>query len=75
MVDRTIEAFEFKWPRPRTVGMLILLIIIFIVVWGTFVIIPARHRGVALWWGECGEENHGGGAQLQGAHCRKSHQG
>jgi regulator of protease activity HflC (stomatin/prohibitin superfamily) len=31
--------------------MFILLIIILIIVWGTFVIIPAGHRGVALWWG------------------------
>jgi regulator of protease activity HflC (stomatin/prohibitin superfamily) len=51
MEERTIDFAEFKWPRPRTVGMLILLIIILIVVWGTFVIVPAGHRGVALWWG------------------------
>ena len=31
--------------------MFILLIIILIVVWGTFVIVPAGHRGVVLWWG------------------------
>ncbi len=51
MVERTIDAAEIKWPRPRNVQMLILLIIILIVVWGTFVIVPAGHRGVALWWG------------------------
>ena len=51
MEERAIDFAEFKWPRPRTVGMLILLIIILIVVWGTFVIVPAGHRGVALWWG------------------------
>jgi regulator of protease activity HflC (stomatin/prohibitin superfamily) len=51
MVDRTVEDFEFKRPKPRTVGMLILLIFIIIVGWGTFVIVPAGHRGVALWWG------------------------
>jgi regulator of protease activity HflC (stomatin/prohibitin superfamily) len=51
MVDRTIEDFEFKRLKPRTVGMLILLIFIIIVGWGTFVIVPAGHRGVALWWG------------------------
>jgi regulator of protease activity HflC (stomatin/prohibitin superfamily) len=32
-----------------------LLIIIIIVLWGTFVIVPAGHRGVVLWWG--GVEN------------------
>jgi regulator of protease activity HflC (stomatin/prohibitin superfamily) len=51
MVERTIDVAEFKWPKPRTVRMLILLIIILIVVWGTFVIVPAGHRGVVLWWG------------------------
>jgi regulator of protease activity HflC (stomatin/prohibitin superfamily) len=51
MEERTIDLSEFKSPRPRTVGMLILLIIILIVVWGTFAIVPAGHRGVVLWWG------------------------
>jgi prohibitin 1 len=51
MVERSIDLAEFKWPKPRTVGLLILLIFIFIVGWGTFVIVPAGHRGVALWWG------------------------
>jgi regulator of protease activity HflC (stomatin/prohibitin superfamily) len=31
--------------------MLILLFFILIIGWGTFVIVPAGHRGVALWWG------------------------
>ena len=51
MEDRTIAVGEFKRPSPRTVSMLILLIIILVVLWGTFVIIPAGHRGVVLWWG------------------------
>ena len=51
MEERTIDVGEFKWPKPRTVGILILLFIILIVLWGTFVIIPAGHRGVCLWWG------------------------
>jgi len=51
MEGRTIDVGEFKVPKPRTVGMLFLLIIIIITLWGTFVIIPAGHRGVALWWG------------------------
>jgi regulator of protease activity HflC (stomatin/prohibitin superfamily) len=44
-------SFEYKTPKPRTIGILILLFIILIVLWGTFVIIPAGHRGVCLWWG------------------------
>ena len=51
MEERTINFAEFKLPRPRAVVMLILLIIILIIGWGTFVIVPAGHRGVALWWG------------------------
>src|SRR5512139_802832 len=51
MQERTIDAGDFRLPKPRTIGILILLLIIIIVLWGTFVIIPAGHRGVALWWG------------------------
>jgi len=51
MEERRIDLAEFKWPKPRSVAILILLIFIFIVGWGTFVIVPAGHRGVALWWG------------------------
>jgi regulator of protease activity HflC (stomatin/prohibitin superfamily) len=51
MADKIITISEFKNPTPRTVGIIIVLIIIIIVGWGTFVIVPAGHRGVALWWG------------------------
>jgi regulator of protease activity HflC (stomatin/prohibitin superfamily) len=51
MVDRVIDLAEFKKLSPRTVGMLILLGIILVVVWSTFVIVPAGNRGVVLWWG------------------------
>ena len=51
MEERTIDIGDFKLPKPRTVGMLILLFFILIIGWGTFVIVPAGHRGVALWWG------------------------
>jgi regulator of protease activity HflC (stomatin/prohibitin superfamily) len=51
MAEGSMESFEFKLPKPRTVGILILLVVIVIVLWGSFVIIPAGHRGVCLWWG------------------------
>jgi prohibitin 1 len=51
MPERTLEAFEFKGPKPRTIGILVILLIVFIFFWGTFVIVPAGHRGVVLWWG------------------------
>ncbi len=51
MVERIINIAEFKKPTSRTVGIIIVLIVILIIGWSTFVIIPAGHRGVALWWG------------------------
>ena len=51
MPERTVDAFEFRGPRPRTIGFAVVLFIIFIILWGTFVIVPAGHRGVVLWWG------------------------
>ncbi len=51
MQERTLDAGDFRLPKPRTIGILILLLIVIMVLWGTFVIIPAGHRGVALWWG------------------------
>ena len=51
MEGRSIVPFEVKELKPRIVGIFILLVIILIIVWGTFVIIPAGHRGVVLLWG------------------------
>jgi prohibitin 1 len=51
MPERTLEAFELKGPKPRTIGILIILFILFIFLWGSFVIVPAGNRGVVLWWG------------------------
>jgi len=51
MKEGSTMSFEYKTPKPRTIGILILLFILLIVLWGTFVIIPAGHRGVCLWWG------------------------
>jgi len=51
MEERTKDFAEFKLPRPRVVGIFILLVLLLIIVWGTFVIVPAGHRGVVLWWG------------------------
>ncbi len=51
MVERVINISEFKKPNPRTLGIIVVLVIILIVGWSTFVIVPAGHRGVVLWWG------------------------
>ena len=51
MPDRTVDISELKFPKPRNLGMIIVLLIILIIGWSTFVIIPAGHRGVILFWG------------------------
>jgi regulator of protease activity HflC (stomatin/prohibitin superfamily) len=51
MPERSSEAFDFKGPKPRTILILIVLLILFIVSWGSFAIVPAGPRGVVLWWG------------------------
>src|SRR5512137_945212 len=51
MSERTLDAFEFRGPRPRAIGVIVVIAIIVIILWGTFVIIPAGHRGVVLLWG------------------------
>jgi regulator of protease activity HflC (stomatin/prohibitin superfamily) len=51
MFEKKMEAMEIKKPNPRSVGIILILLVLFILLWGTFVIIPAGHRGVVLWWG------------------------
>ncbi len=51
MPERTMEAFDLKGPRPRTIATIVVLLIVFIFIWGAFVIVPAGHMGVVLWWG------------------------
>jgi regulator of protease activity HflC (stomatin/prohibitin superfamily) len=51
VAENPMSPFEYKQLNPRTVGIVILLLVIFVLLWGTFVIVPAGHRGVILWWG------------------------
>jgi len=51
VAEKIINLNEFKKPNPRNIGIIILIVIILFVGWGTFVIVPAGHRGVVLWWG------------------------
>jgi len=51
MPERSLESLEFRGPKPRTIGIVLVLFILFIFAWGCFVIVPAGHRGVVLWWG------------------------
>ena len=51
MAERSMTPLEYKTPSARSIGLLILLLFVIIILWGTFVIVPAGHRGVCLWWG------------------------
>ena len=51
MPDGTVDFSGIILPKPRTAGLLMLALLILIIGWGTFVIIPAGHRGVVLLWG------------------------
>jgi regulator of protease activity HflC (stomatin/prohibitin superfamily) len=51
MPEKSFESSEYRLPKARNVGIIAALVILFIIFWGTFVIIPAGSRGVVLWWG------------------------
>jgi regulator of protease activity HflC (stomatin/prohibitin superfamily) len=51
MPEKSYESSEYRLPKPRNLGIIAALVILFIIFWGTFVIIPAGSRGVVLWWG------------------------
>jgi len=51
VAEKVINLAEFKKPNPRNILIIVVLIAVLIVGWSTFVIIPAGHRGVVLWWG------------------------
>ena len=42
---------EFRGSQPRTIGIIVAFFLLCIMLWGTFVIVPAGSRGVVLWWG------------------------
>ena len=51
MPERSLETLDFKMPKPKTILILVVLLILFIVSWGSFALVPAGHRGVVLLWG------------------------
>jgi regulator of protease activity HflC (stomatin/prohibitin superfamily) len=65
MPERTADTTEFRFPKPRTLGLLVLLLIIIIIGWSTFVIIPAGHRGVVLLWGSVEQRIMGEGLNFK----------
>jgi len=65
MPERSSEVFELRGPKPRTIGIIIIFLILFIILWGTFVIVPAGHRGVVLWWGSVEQRIMGEGFNIK----------
>ena len=51
MFGKKMEDMEIKRPSGKSVGFILILLVVVIIFWGTFVIVPAGHRGVVLWWG------------------------
>jgi regulator of protease activity HflC (stomatin/prohibitin superfamily) len=65
MPERSLEAYDFKGPKPRIILIFIVLLIPFIILWGSFAIVPAGHRGVVLWWGSVEKRIMGEGFNLK----------
>ena len=53
MIGKGIEGLRGAANIGRRIGgkSLVLAVIIFVLLWGTFVLVPAGHRGVVLFWG------------------------
>ena len=51
MHEKSLESFEARGFKPRNVGIIGAFLMLCIILWGTFVIVPAGSRGVVLWWG------------------------
>ena len=51
MREHSLESWEGRGLPPRTIGLVVALLLLCSLLWGTFVIVPAGSRGVVLWWG------------------------
>jgi len=51
MREKSLDALASNGSQPRTIGIIVVLLCLGILLWGTFVIVPAGSRGVVLWWG------------------------
>lgn len=45
MHAKSLESFEARGFQPRHVGIIVVLLLLCIILWGTFVIVPAGSRG------------------------------
>jgi regulator of protease activity HflC (stomatin/prohibitin superfamily) len=65
MVEKSWQPAQIKGPKPRTVVLVVALLFVVGVFWGSFVIIPAGHRGVVLLWGSVEKRIMGEGLNLK----------
>jgi regulator of protease activity HflC (stomatin/prohibitin superfamily) len=65
MVEKSWQPVQIKGPKPRTVVLVVALLFVVGVIWGSFVIIPAGHRGVVLLWGSVEKRIMGEGLNLK----------
>ena len=65
MQEKSLESYGFKGPKPRNLGIIVVLLILFIILWSTFVIVPAGSRGVVLWWGKVEDRIMGEGLNFK----------
>jgi regulator of protease activity HflC (stomatin/prohibitin superfamily) len=50
--EKAFESAGVSLPKPRGIGIIAVLVILIMILWSTFVIVPAGSRGVVLWWGK-----------------------
>ena len=65
MTEMTSRIPVIRSPKPRTFGTFLILCVILVLLWGSFVIVPAGHRGVALWWGSVEKKIMGEGLNFK----------
>jgi len=65
MAEMTSRIPVIRGPKPRTFGTFLILCVILVLLWGSFVIVPAGHRGVALWWGSVEKKIMGEGLNFK----------
>jgi regulator of protease activity HflC (stomatin/prohibitin superfamily) len=65
MVEKAWQSVQIKGPKPRTVGVAVVLLFVAGLIWGSFVIVPAGHRGVVLLWGSVEKRIMGEGLNLK----------
>src|SRR5512144_2882145 len=51
MRETSLESLGVSGSQLRNIGLVVALLLLGIILWGTFVIVPAGSRGVVLWWG------------------------